>query len=122
MADAATWAKRIAEWRASGLTAREFCETREFAASGLYWWSSHLGRSSRSDSDAPVRLARVVRRRSSAALEARAAPKPAEIASGVPSLMIELAGARVFVGAGVQRATLDVVLDALRERARGGHS
>lgn len=123
MADAATWSKRIADWRASGLTARKFCETREFTVTGLYWWSSHLRRSAALEPTAPIRLARVVRRRSSAVV-VREDVKPVstmvtESSSTSPSLMIEFAGVRVFVGGGVQRPALDVVLDALSDRARG---
>ncbi|MGH7605075.1 MAG: IS66 family insertion sequence element accessory protein TnpA, partial [Gemmatimonadaceae bacterium] len=31
MADRATWAKRVAAWRASGQSATKFCEGRDFA-------------------------------------------------------------------------------------------
>ncbi len=107
----------------SGLTAREFCEARDFTVTGLYWWSSHLRRSAAPEPTARIRLARVVRRRSSADV-VREELKPgstavAESSSGSPSLMLDFAGVRVFVGAGVQRAALDVVLDALSERGRG---
>ena len=43
MADTTTWRKRVATWRASGLSASEFCKGREFPAGTLYWWSSRLG-------------------------------------------------------------------------------
>jgi transposase len=36
------WAARVEEWRASGKTAREFCEGKEFSAGGLRYWSSQL--------------------------------------------------------------------------------
>lgn len=113
MAHAETWAERIAEWRASGLTAREFCSGRDFAVTALYWWSSKLGRAPRAKRSQPVRLARVVRRTSTAS--------DADGKSGVDRalVLIELDGVRVFVTAGVERATLTNVFDALEERARG---
>jgi transposase len=115
MAHAETWSERIAEWRASGLTAREFCSGRDFAVTALYWWSSKLGRASRTKRSQPVRLARVVRQMSTAS------HADTNVKSGVsPALvLIELDGVRVFVTAGVERATLANVFDALEERVRG---
>ena len=42
MTDAKTWAKRVTDWRASGLTASEYCSGRGFSRTALYWWSSKL--------------------------------------------------------------------------------
>lgn len=44
MADRETWAKRVASWRASGLTAAEYSVGRGFAPSTLRFWASRLGR------------------------------------------------------------------------------
>ena len=44
MADRTTWKRIVAEWRASGLTAREFAEGRGFAHMTLTWWAWNLGR------------------------------------------------------------------------------
>jgi hypothetical protein len=39
-----TWAGRVAKWRASGLTAREFGEREGLNAATLRWWASQLKR------------------------------------------------------------------------------
>ena len=44
MANADTWKRRVAEWRASGLTSEEFAQRRDFAAGTLLWWSSRFRR------------------------------------------------------------------------------
>lgn len=106
MADRATWAKRVAEWRASGRTAAEFCAGEPFAASTLKWWSSQLGTYAHAASSSPpVRVARVVR---------ATAPVPA--AATPPALVVELAGARVAVERGFDRETLASVLEVLAAR------
>jgi hypothetical protein len=43
MADRSEWARRVSEWRRSGLTAAEYCRGRDFAVSTLRWYSSQLG-------------------------------------------------------------------------------
>ena len=113
MADEETWSKRVEAWRESGLKASEFCVGREFNVAGLYFWSSKLRRAPRGAERATVRLARVVRRPS----EERVTEDESEVE--LPLVMIELAGVRVFVPSGVERATLSAVLGALEERALG---
>ena len=49
-----TWATRIAEWRASGLTAREFARREGINESTLRWWSSRLGRLAKSAAVSPL--------------------------------------------------------------------
>lgn len=107
MANAAAWAERVAAWRASGLTAPEFCAGRGFAVGTLRWWATRLERE-RAESVA-FPLARVVRRPSE--------PRAASDGGGV---VLEVGGVRVAVGAGFDRATLGAVLDVLEERAAGG--
>ena len=36
------WAERVAAWRASGQTSREYCEGRDFTAGGLRHWAYRL--------------------------------------------------------------------------------
>jgi hypothetical protein len=98
MADARTWARRVAEWRASGESAGSFAAGRGFAPSTLRWWSSRLSRRS-------VGLVRVVTPPPSAAV-ARACETAIEI---------EIAGARVLVTSGFDRAALADVVAVLRE-------
>jgi len=99
MADRAEWARRVAEWRASGETAAEFCAGRGFAASTLRWYSSQLG------SVAPPPEPRT------AMIEVRREPARAA------HVMVELGGARVHVPCGVDMETLSTVFDALRGAA-----
>jgi hypothetical protein len=94
MADAKTWARRVADWRASGETASTFAAGRGFAPSTLRWWASRLGRSEGA-------FVRVVR--------AAAAPAPER------AIEIELAGVRVRVTSGFDRGALADVLAVLRE-------
>lgn len=98
MAGASVWEKRVAAWRASGLSADAFAEGRGFAGATLRWWSSRLKSGARArGATSEVRLAQVVR-----------APRP--VAHGV---VVELRGARVLVPPGVDEATLATVIAAL---------
>ena len=107
MADAATWGRRVAEWRASGLTSHAFSAGREFTAGGLRHWAYRLGKTRKqARSAAAVRIARVVRVASS--------PPPAP-PSDVP-IIVEVGGARVSLRAGFDRAALGAVLDVLGAR------
>jgi hypothetical protein len=109
MADRATWAKRVKEWRASGQTSEAFCEGKPFTAGGLRN-AAHLVE--RGGAAPSVRIARVVRVREPAAASTPEVPE-------VP-VLVELGGARVFVSRGVDREALATVLDVLA--ARGGAS
>jgi len=107
MAKEAVWVARVAAWRASGLSAAEFCKGKEYSLKGLQWWSSHLRRKSaavREEARPAPRLARVVGAASATPSQSR------------PSLVVELDGARIEVPAGADRALLSMVLDALRAR------
>ena len=104
------------EWRASGLSARAYCEGRDFRAGTLYQWS-HLLKCralmapvATEQKRRPVRFARV---------ERTAAPRVASPPAG-PSMTIELGGARVVVPAGFDTATVRVVLDSLVNGTTGG--
>ena len=99
MASRATWAKRVATWRASGRTAVQFCARRDFKSSTLLWWSCQLGPAPAS----PIRLARVLR-------------SPGRAPS--PLVVLEVGRARLLVGAGFDRATLIAVLDVLDAQSR----
>jgi hypothetical protein len=43
MADRSTWKRRVAEWRASKLTAAQFALGRGYAPTTLTWWAWKLG-------------------------------------------------------------------------------
>jgi hypothetical protein len=109
MADAATWTKRVAAWRASGQTAAAYCEQQGVGLSALRYWARKVGGERAADA-MPVRLARVER------IAAAEVPPPGVVAT--PVVVIEVGGARVRVEPGVDRSTLATVLEALG--ARGG--
>lgn len=108
MANAAKWAERIAQWRASGLTAGQFCEGQDFAKATLLWWSSRLGSSKSSGRVAStVRIARVVCRPAAGALPT--------MRSGAP-LVLTVGAVRVHVPVAFDQPTLAAVLDVLLTR------
>jgi hypothetical protein len=92
------WSERVREWKASGKTAKQFVEGRDFKASTLVYWASCLrrGASARPARREPrVRMARVV----------AAAPSD--------SIVIAVGAARVAVRAGFDHALLRQVIKAL---------
>jgi hypothetical protein len=125
MADARAWKERIAAWRASGLTAKQFAEGEPFSAQQIWNWSWQLRkgeprrrksrpRSPRSEgtvraANKVVRLARVV------------AVRPA--AQSAVDLVVEVRGVRISVPTGFDRPTFSAVLNEVEHRAfRGGQS
>jgi hypothetical protein len=108
MADRATWARRVAEWRASGLTSTAFCAGQDFTPGGLRNAAHQVDREARARTKSTVHVARVVR--ASVALEPRAMP----VAES--TLVVELGGARVRVGRGFDRETFAAVLEVLGAR------
>lgn len=108
MTKAAEWAERVRRWRVSGQRSREFCEGKGYSAKNLLWWSSHFGRNGfpATSTGSSVALARVVRRAD--------ALVTTQVASTGGGVVIELSGVRVRVEAGVDRATLAMVVDVLR--------
>jgi transposase len=111
MADEATWAKRVAEWKASGLTSPAFCAGKDFTPGGLRHMAHRLGVGRR---PRPVRIAKVVRLESP-----RRAEQPSASASAV---VVELGAARVVVRPGVDRGTLAMVVDVLANASVVGAS
>ena len=98
-----TWRRRVEAWRASGERAEDFCRREGYAASTLRWWSSRLKREARTAS--PIQLARVIR---------TAAPVPSSVGSSSAIVIdVSLAGVRVAVMPGAERATLALVLEVL---------
>lgn len=115
MTTEAKWAARVEAWRASGLTARAFCEGKEYTASGLRYWASRLrktqseagsaagsardGGAARDAAPKEIRIARVVR-----------APVAAEPETPI---LIEVGTARLGVRRGFDRGVLRELLDVL---------
>jgi transposase len=113
MADAEAWSKRVAEWRASGLTAKEFCAKHDLQLSGLRNWSYRLRAAEKAAEASAVRLVPVT-------VNAEGAPPPTHIERAKPAVTIELGAARIVVPAGADCATLKMVLDVLGEQATRG--
>ncbi|MCI0673787.1 MAG: hypothetical protein L0Y64_25335 [Myxococcaceae bacterium] len=120
MADARTWEERVADWRASGQAAEEYCEGKGFSPGTLYRWSSRVRPPPGGAAERPaapprecVDLVRVVR----APVRAAAAPVPAAVAGAV---LVEVEGVRVVVPPGADAGTVRVVLEALRGTVRAG--
>jgi transposase len=112
MSKQATWKRRVAEWRASGLTAAEFAAGRDFAPATLSWWAWRLGSGAlperrAADGPRPAGFIRVVTAR----------PVPAVDES---PLVVEIGVARVRVARGVDRDVFETVVAVLAAHARGG--
>ncbi len=121
MADAATWAKRVSDWRASGLTSIAFCTGKPYTPGGLRCWAHLLQERPRAKpKKTTIRIGRVLRV-PAAAVAAKSAPT-ASTGESTPAatavLIVELGAARVTVPQGFDRSTLVAVLDVLA--ARGG--
>lgn len=54
MPSAAEWSKRVAQWKRSGKSSREFALEHGWKAGSLLWWSSELNR--RAAAGAEIRL------------------------------------------------------------------
>jgi len=106
MTRASEWATRVAAWRASGKTAREFCKGRDYTAARLLWWSSDLKRKGIGQASGSVALTRVIRKHE-APLQSM-------------GVVVHFGGIRVEVPAGADSATLSTVLDVLSARAEAG--
>ncbi len=114
MPDTEAWSKRVAEWRASGLTAKEFCARHNLRLSGLRYWAYRVRAAQKPSEASAVRLVPVT-------VKPPDAPPPKlQAEPSKPTLTVELGAARIMVPAGVDRATLKVVLDALGEHVARG--
>jgi hypothetical protein len=121
MAKANEWRERIAEWRASGLSAVRFAESRGCSVHQVWNWAAKFrkedaarpgeaaGRSQiRSLAPSSISLARVLR-----------SPKQepanrAEVSAG--AMAVEVGGMRLVVPSGFDRGTLAMVLDEVEAR------
>jgi len=112
---AATWAKRVREWKASGETSEKFSESREFSAGGLRHWAYRLRQTKRREPrPAALRLVRVDR------APVQGPPPAAGDGRTAARLHVEVAGTRVAVAPGFDRATLAAIIDVLEQRGRSG--
>ncbi|HTP28884.1 MAG TPA: hypothetical protein VMK12_24895 [Anaeromyxobacteraceae bacterium] len=106
MADRETWAKRVAEWRSSGLSARAYCEGKDFTQGGLRYWAYSLEGRPRTRG---IRIARVVRVKGLRLSEGKG---PEAV------LVLEVGSARIGIGPGFDRETLAGILEVLGVSAR----
>jgi hypothetical protein len=95
------WKKRVANWRASGETAKKYSAGRGWSAGTLLWWSSRLGR------EAPLPVVRVAQLVRSAAPRDRGEPAGA--------IVVELfdARVRVTIDRGADREAVVTILELL---------
>jgi hypothetical protein len=102
------WGERVAEWQASGLTSKAYCEGRPFTAGGLRHWAHRLRKAARvkATSLARRRAVRVVRVERVADTTSLAAP-------GGAALTVEIGGARLAVTAGFDAGTVRAVMEVL---------
>ncbi len=104
MADRETWARRVAEWKASGLSSPAYCAGKDFTAGGLRHWAHRL---SHGEQRRPrVRVARVVRVKREGG-EARPA------GDRRPEVYVEIGPARIAVRPGFDRETLAALVEVL---------
>ena len=116
MKDAEAWSKRVEEWRASGLTAKEFCAKHDLRLSALRYWTYRRRAPEKPSEAKAVKLVPITVKPRSEAVTAA----PSEAERSKPALTLELGEARIAVPAGFDRATLRAVLEVLGDyRARG---
>jgi len=121
MAKASEWRERIVEWRASGLSAAKFAESRGCSAHQVWNWAAKFrkedaarldkaaGRSQiRSLTPSSISLARVLR-----SPRQEPANKP-PVSAG--AMAVEIGGMRLVVPSGFDRGTLTMVLDEVGTR------
>ena len=121
MARASEWRKRIAEWRASGLSAPKFAERQGCSAHQVWNWAARFRKEDAArttETTAAVRVGRVVAHSIPLARVLRvprqeSAERPAASAS---AMAVEVGGMRLVVPSGFDRGTLAMVLDEVEAR------
>jgi hypothetical protein len=97
-----TWARRLAEWRASGLTLTQYCVGRDFTPGAIRYWAKRLPTDDSLSVEPPpvpppAAFARVLRE-----------PMPVHEESPV---VIEVSAVRLVLRRGFDPVTLRAVLD-----------
>jgi len=110
MADRNQWKRRVAEWRASGLSASEFAAGRGFARSTLTWWAWRLGSVASVPEGRPA---------AAGAGLVRVLVRDEEAVAPETPVVVEVGGVRVRVARGFDRGVLRDVVSLLSERGRG---
>jgi hypothetical protein len=91
------WAERIAAQQRAGVSVKQFCKEQGLTEYSFYAWRKRLQQTG------PVRFALVERR-----------ARPQEPAAEAALELVLASGERLRISAGVDAATLRVVLDVLR--------
>ena len=103
----ATWARRVREWKRSGLDAREFGAREGIQPERIWWWSWRLGYLRRTQGQRP------------AFVEVEAPPVPEVATSPVAmqnALEVAVGQMRVVVPTGFDEETLRRLLRVMGER------
>jgi hypothetical protein len=116
----ARWVERVREWRASGLSAKDFAMAKGYKASTLCWAASLLRRATESPAPTvPVAgevhcRARAERRTPSSSKSPRFLPvRTRAVEAAVAEMVIEIGPARVRVLRGFDASLLSEVVRAL---------
>jgi transposase len=128
MANAATWRKRVEEWRESGLKAKEFAENRGLSVHQLWNWAATFRKRAQAEAVEPeAAMVRSTPRAADAARAdgvrlARLVRVPARDDGGKPlPLSVEFSEVRIVLPDGFDRSTFALLLDAIeRRKARAG--
>ncbi len=101
----AAWSARIAAWRASGESGRDYAARIGFAPATLRWWASELSRRGVAVPEAPPKVTL-----------ARVEVKPAQpVRGGGSGVQLAVGAVRVDVERGFDAATLRAVLAVIAE-------
>jgi transposase len=116
------WAARVREWRASGKSAEDFCADKDYKAASLRWAASQVGDGS-AERVVPKPVAPVTQQRPRRPASKPTAPRFAPVrvrrsAPTVAEVVVEVCGARIRVGRGVDMTLLGDVVRALQGGAR----
>ena len=123
MAKAIEWREKIAEWRASGLSAAKFAESRGYSAHQVWNWAARFRKE---DAACAARAAEAAGPAQTVSVAGHSipfarvlrAPKQEVSENAVPAgaMAVEVCGMRLVVPSGFDRETLAMVLDEVEAR------
>ena len=122
MATAHEWQARVARWKSSGLTAKQFSAKHALSSKDLYNWASRLGMTSgqkpqqqAAPAASPVRLLRLVPQNKGAT-----ASRTGAGAVGSSGVRLMVAGAAIALDTTFDEATLRRVLAVVNSMPEAG--
>ena len=121
MAKASEWRERIAEWRASGLSAAKFAESRGCSAHQVWNWAAKFRKEDTTrlgESTGRSQISSLPSSRISLARVLRSPKQETANRSAVSTgaIAVEVGGMRLVVPSGFDRGTLAMVLDEVEAR------